>query len=379
MHQEQRQRTRALLEAKHIKRALFANFNCVKWLTGFAAPVQTGPNLFLGGPPLLWYEDGHYTLIVLDGLAGEAAGFAKDADCDLATYPGYTIQQPIASAERLGEVLRKTLSKGVANGKVGLESNDLTVSLGQILREVISDKAETVDMAQWLVPLRMVKTQEELVKLRENFALTDIGHVAARKATQAGQREIDVWTEIHRAVQQAAGKRVPLGNDCVVGYRDANIGGWPGDLPLRSHDSLIVDLSTIVYGYWSDSCATYYADTPTVAQIALHQTIERALDYAISLVKPGVVAKTLDQKVRQFIADAGYPVYPHHTGHGVGVSGHEEPRIVPYNDVVLQEGMVIMLEPGAYLPGQFGVRLEDAMLITADGAQILTQHDKSLP
>lgn len=379
MHQEQRQRTRTLLESKHIKRALFANFNSIKWLTGFAAPVQTGPNLFLGGPPLLWYEDGHYTLIVLDGLAGEAAGFAKDANCDVVTYSGYTIQQPIASAEHLREVLGKTLTKGIANGKVGVESNDLTVALWQVLREVIAENAETVALDHWLVPLRMVKTPEELLKLRENFALTDIGHAAARQAIQAGKREIDVWTEIHGAVQQAAGKRVPLGNDCVVGYRDANIGGWPGDLVIRPHDSLIVDLSTMVYGYWSDSCATYYADAPTAAQVTLHQTIERALEYAISLVKPGVVAKALDQQVRQFIADAGYPVYPHHTGHGVGVSGHEEPRIVPYNDVVLQEGMVIMLEPGAYLPGQFGARLEDAMLITADGAQILTKHDKSLP
>jgi Xaa-Pro aminopeptidase len=81
--------------------------------------------------------------------------------------------------------------------------------------------------------------------------------------------------------------------------------------------------------------------------------------------------------VRQFIAAAGYPVYPHHTGHGVGVTGHEAPRIVPYNNEVLAEGMVIMLEPGIYLPGETGVRLEDALLVTATGAEVLTRHDKS--
>jgi Xaa-Pro aminopeptidase len=97
------------------------------------------------------------------------------------------------------------------------------------------------------------------------------------------------------------------------------------------------------------------------------------------LIRPGVVAKEVDQKVRQFIADAGYPVYPHHTGHSVGVSGHEAPRIVPYSQEVLAEGMVIMLEPGIYIPGEISVRLEDGMLITADGVEILTKHDKSLP
>ena len=101
-------------------------------------------------------------------------------------------------------------------------------------------------------------------------------------------------------------------------------------------------------------------------QHAIHRVISDALDYGIGLVRPGVQAKTIDQKVR------------HHTGHGVGVSGHEEPRIVPYNEQVLEPGMVIMLEPGIYLPGKTGVRLEDAVLVTPDGAEVLTHYDKSL-
>jgi len=111
----------------------------------------------------------------------------------------------------------------------------------------------------------------------------------------------------------------------------------------------------------------------------MHRTALAALEFAISLVRPGAVAQEIDQKVRQFIATAGYPVYPHHTGHGVGVIGHEAPRIVPYNEEVLQEGMVIMLEPGIYLPGETSVRLEDALLVTSDGVEVLTKHDKSLP
>jgi Xaa-Pro aminopeptidase len=111
----------------------------------------------------------------------------------------------------------------------------------------------------------------------------------------------------------------------------------------------------------------------------MHHTVAEALEFAISLVRPGAVAKEIDAQVRQFIADAGYPVYPHHTGHGVGVSGHEAPRIVPYSQEILEEGMVILLEPGIYLPGETGVRLEDALLVTSDGAEVLTRHDKSLP
>jgi Xaa-Pro aminopeptidase len=96
-------------------------------------------------------------------------------------------------------------------------------------------------------------------------------------------------------------------------------------------------------------------------------------------VQPGAIVQEIDRQVRQFIARAGYPVYPHHTGHGVGVSGHEAPRLVPYSQEVLKEGMVFMLEPAIYLPGETGVRLEDAVLVTHGGAEVLTKHDKSLP
>jgi Xaa-Pro aminopeptidase len=111
----------------------------------------------------------------------------------------------------------------------------------------------------------------------------------------------------------------------------------------------------------------------------MHAVAERALLLALSLVKPGAVARDIDAQVREFIRKEGYPVYPHHTGHSLGVTSHEDPRIVPYNDQVLQENMVIMLEPGIYFPGETAIRLEDGVRVTRDGAEILTGHDKTAP
>lgn len=382
MHQEQRQRARQLLKSKGINRALFANFNSVKWLTGFTPTLQTGPNFFAGGPPIVWYEGGHFTLIIVDVFAADpaAVAFNQDPDGTLLTYLGYTIEQPITGGVHLSNAFQKVLAQSGGNGGVvGLEMQDVTYLLSEALRNAFEGEVAFEPIDGWLEPLRMVKTAEELAKLRQNFALTDLGHAVARQSVAAGQREIDIWTAMHTAIQQKAGQRVPFGNDCVVNQRQNNMGGWPLDYEIQPNGSLIVDLSIILNGYWSDSCATYYPNEPTKKQVAMHRTAAQALEFGISLVKPGAVAKEIDQKVRQFIADAGYPVYPHHTGHGVGVSGHEAPRIVPYNSEVLAEGMVILLEPGIYFPGESGVRLEDAMLVTSDGAELLTKHDKSLP
>ena len=373
VHQEQRERTHQLLKEKGIHQALFASLNSVKWLTGFTPPVQLGPSPFVGGPPLVWYSDGEFTLIVLDAYAGDVA----DGGFQVVSYQGYTIEEPIAGPTHLANALREVLVQaGPSAGALGVEINDLPAFLWPLL-PTADEQPTAID--GWLEPLRAVKTAEELQKLRENFALTDFAHATARANIQAGLREIDVWTTIHGAIERKAGHRVPFGNDLVVGYREQNIGGWPLDYEIRPGDAVIADLSTVLHGYWSDSCATYYAGEPSAEQKKMHRTIEEALDFAISLIRPGAIAREIDQQVRQFIQDAGYPVYPHHTGHGVGVTGHEAPRIVPYNDEVLEPGMVILLEPGTYVPGQTGCRLEDAVLVTADGAEVLTTHDKSLP
>lgn len=375
MHQTQRQQTADLLKARGLDCALFAFRESVTWLTGFAPPVQTGPNLFSGGPALVWYAGGHFWLIVQDVYADLAAPFAQEADGTLITYATYTIEQPILSVDHLAAALRPLVQDMRGAPRVGVELDWLTARLHRTLTEAAAS-VEIVPVDGWLAPLRLIKTEEELALLRRNFALCDIGQAAARAATYAGQREIDVWAAAQAAINGAAGCRVPLGNDCVVGYRSPNnIGGWPLDYTIRAGDSLIVDLSVVAGGYWSDGCGTYYAGEPTPRQQAIHQVARAALEFGIEQVRPGIAARELDRRIRAFIEQAGYPVYPHHTGHGVGASGHEAPRIVPYNDETLQAGMVIMLEPGIYFPGETGVRLEHGLLVTPDGAEVLTRHD----
>lgn len=378
MHDEQRQRTRDLLKGQGIDRALFAHPESVTWLTGFAPFTEMGTNPFAAGPALVWYEGGHFTLIVSETQAEAANVYEDVSDGTLISYEGYAVDHAIRAVEAMNAALRNVLSESRGRGVVGVEID--SVSAGQIYTvDTLLNNPQIGSIDGWLKPLRMVKTAEEIVKLRRSFDLADVGYSVAQAMAKPGAREIDVWGATDSAIQAEAGRRIPVGNDCVVGYRQNNIGGQPLDFALRPGDSLIVDLSAVHQGYWSDGCRTFYATEPTADQIKRHRFIQDALDYAISLIKPGVRAKDVDMQVRAFMERGGYPVYPHHTGHSVGVAGHEEPRIVPYNDTILEAGMVILLEPGTYIYGETGCRLEDGLLITADGVENLSHTSRELP
>lgn len=379
MHREQRQKTRDLLHKRGIGRALFAHPESVAWLTGYAPPLDMGVNHFAGGPALVWAEGGHFTLIVQDGLAAHAGAYDDEPDGTLLTYRAYTVDTPLNPAGHEADLLRAVAEASGGHSALAVEMDAITARLLNVAQSALPATADLIPCDGWLKPLRMIKSNEEIALMRATCALTDTGHAAAREAVAPGLREIDVWMALQTAINETAGHRVPLGNDCAAGTRAFNIGAWPGDVILRAGDSIIVDLSTRLGGYWSDSCMTYYADGPTAAQAATHRFIQSALDYAISLVRPGAVAREIDDAVRTFIAEGGYPVYPHHTGHSTGVGPHEEPRIAPYDQTVLAPGMIILLEPGTYWPGQTGCRLEDALLVTGDGCEILTHFDHTYP
>src|SRR6266545_1768909 len=196
MHAEQRQRAQAYLKAQGLDRALFASPASVTWLTGFAAPVQLGPHPFGGGPALVWYAGGEWTLIVLDGYAAAA----QASSVAVVSYLGYRIDAPIDGPGQLLAALRKVAGAGAA-GRIGVEERALPL----FLRAALPEQAALVPIDGALVPLRMRKTAEELVKLRQNFALNDLGQAAARAAVPAVEVGVEASDAGRGAEAGAAG------------------------------------------------------------------------------------------------------------------------------------------------------------------------------
>ncbi len=240
-------------------------------------------------------------------------------------------------------------------------------------------------MARWAIPgveavdadafalrlLRAVKDDDEIARVRAAIALCDLGQAAARTSLRAGDTEIEAWGAVQAAMEQSAGERISLLCDFASGERSGEVGGPPGARVLRDGDLTIVDLVPQLRGYFGDSCATVaIGDVPAEVRSA-HARCADALEQGLAALAPGLVAGDVDALVRKGLE------YPHHTGHGLGVSAHEEPRIVPGAETVLAPGMIVALEPGVY-PGPWGMRLERVALITETGCEILSTHDLAL-
>lgn len=359
--------------ARGVTAALLANPWTITWLTGYAPPIQTGPSPFDGGPVLAWWQGGELTLIGGDGEAA-ALRAACGAAAEVRAYAGYTFEEPLAVVARQMTVLRAVLGGWDGRGaQVAVELRFLPAALFNATQEALP-AAAWLPIDGQVEPLRAVKTPEEIAKVRAALALCDLAQAEVRAHARPGVSEIALWGALKARLEAEAGARLPLHGDLLAGVRTADIGGPPGPYVIQEGDPVLCDIGPRLDGYWGDNCGGYFAGAPAPELARIYGIVRDTLRRGVDAVRPGLAACDLDALLRERIRAAGYEPYPHHSGHGIGVSAHEEPRLVPYNPTPLAPGMIITLEPGIYLPGVGGVRLEDVVLVTETGCELLTRH-----
>ncbi len=358
------ERRNRALAATGGKPLLSAHLETVTWLTGLVTDIEIGPSPFSAPPLVVLDPHGSITAIVSED---EAPGVAPGIET--ASFPGFAVE----------DVDRASLAAAAALEALG-GARELAVELDSLPGDLVLGLAERgvalTDLGGSLRGARAVKDPDEIEALRAAIAIADVGQAAAREAAQAGATELSVWASVRSAMESAAGGRIPVLADLVSGERTAEVGGPPTGRRLEPDDLVLVDLVPRPGAYWADSCATLAVGDPPAAARQAHAAAVAALEQAADLCRPGARAADVDARARKTVEEAGGS-YPHHTGHGIGVTFHEEPRIIPGSDRILEEGMVVALEPGAYGDG-FGVRVEQVVLVTAAAPEILSGHDLSL-
>jgi Xaa-Pro aminopeptidase len=267
---------------------------------------------------------------------------------------------------------------GIGRGRI-LVDDRMWARFTQDLRAAMPG-AEFGLASEVLGDLRIRKDESELSAMRTAADVADEVSEAVRAMGESavGLTERELAREIERRMAEAGGEEPAFGTIVAAGENGALPHHHHGDREIREGDPVVLDFGTRVEGYPSDQTRTVVlaGDPPDGFEDAF-SAVREAQRAAIDAAEPGVTAEAIDRTARELLEDRGYGEnFVHRTGHGVGLEVHEEPYVVAGNDRELEPGMVFSVEPGVYLQDEFGIRIEDLLVVTEDGAERLNHSDR---
>lgn len=343
---------RAMLPGLEVEGVLFFGEANIRYLTGFAGSDGT---LVVGADRSVLLVDGRYTT-----QAKEEA-----AACDIREFN-----------DRTDGIVGVLSDLGLK--RVGIEAPAVTLD-SYLLLQGRADGVFLKPLSDEIERLRIVKDADEVALLREAARIAAYALTETLEYIEPGISERDVVAILELNMRQAGGDRPSFETIVASGSNSALPHATPGSCEIRGGDFVTIDYGTVCRGYHSDETCTVAVGGITEKQAAVYAVVKEAHDKAIDAVRAGVPCRDIDAVARGHIDDAGYGAcFAHGTGHGVGLMVHEPPRLSGRAEDVLEEGMIITVEPGIYIPGLWGVRIEDTVMVKRDGCEILTGMSKDL-
>ena len=266
----------------------------------------------------------------------------------------------------------------VISKALAVEKSHMTMERIEALEERLSNlQVSRID--EKINDLRVIKSEAELVNMRKAAELADYAIEVGCKEIAEGKTEIEILNAIELAVKEKGAAQMSFDTMVLSGPKTASPHGTPGDRKIQKGDFVLFDLGVVYNGYCSDITRTVAFGEPSPDKREIYETVRKAEEAAVAAVKPGVTAMALDKTARDIITEAGYGDYfTHRLGHGLGISVHEFPSITGVNDMKLETGMVFTIEPGIYHPDITGVRIEDDVVVTENGVEVLTKVPKRI-
>ena len=235
------------------------------------------------------------------------------------------------------------------------------------------------DDLAFLSAFRRKKSADEVQKMTRAQRIAEAALEKVLPTIRPGRTEKEIALDLDYTMLRMGADALSFQTIVVGGANTSLPHGVPGGRPVRDGDFITMDFGAVVDGYHSDMTRTFALGSATQEMRKVYDVVLQAQEAALSVMRPGTTCRDADAAARDVIGAAGYGEYfGHGTGHGVGVEIHERPNVSPRSAETLQVGDVVTAEPGIYLPGKFGVRIEDMVLITADGHSNFTTADKAL-
>ncbi len=343
-----------LSETKEAKADAFLTFALpnVRYLTGF-----TGSNAALLITPLraILFTDPRYT-----------TQSTQEADCDIRIAKG-----PLA--KKVASVVQRLRLKSVA-----FELNRLRFEEHAQLAELLKG-VELKPVGGLVETLRMVKSSDEIATIRASVKLNSAALEQAIGRFKAGMTEVDLAAEIDYRMRLLGADGTAFDTIVASGARSALPHAHPSAHTIEANELLLIDMGATVAGYASDMTRTYVVGKAGTKIRRMYKAVLDSQLAALALLKPGMTCAKLDRAVRDVLRGYGLDkLFMHSTGHGLGLEIHERPRIGRKEAVKFESGMTVTIEPGVYEEGTGGVRIEDTVVVTERGCEVLTPTKKEL-
>jgi Xaa-Pro aminopeptidase len=351
---DRRSRVQDELRTQDLDALLVSRLTNIRYLTGF-----TGTTAFLlMAPEPLLVVDFRYA----DQVASEVVGVEV---------------RTVQSSRELWPAVKRLLADA-GWSRVGLESEQLT--LRQYLELTRADGGlEWVPTAGLVERLRRRKDPEEIEAMREAIRITDEAMDELLGIIEPGMTEHRVAGEIERLQRSKGGERSASEIIVASGPRSALPHGIATERVIGANEPVMFDLGTVVRGYLADLTRTIHIGPPHDEFRRIYELVLEAQSSAEQAIRPGLTGREADAVARDIIAEAGFgDRFGHSLGHSIGLDNHETPLLSPFDDTVLEPGMVYTVEPGVYVPGLGGVRIENVVVVTEDGCDVLTRNPKEL-
>ncbi len=300
----------------------------------------------------------------------------EDAEKSSWTYPVYGYLDSENPWEKIAALLNKRTQ---GTPRFALEKQALSLARFDQLKTYFPASDFSHDVTPLIEKLQLIKTEPEIQRLLEAGSWADVAFEIGFKAIQAGVAEQEFVAEIEYQLKRQGIRSMSFDTLVLTGKNGASPHGVPGETKIEPHDLVLFDLGVVHNGYCSDATRTVSYLEPSDFQKEIYGIVLEAQLAATEAVKPGVTAGELDDIARGVITKAGYGEYfNHRLGHGIGTTVHEYPSLVHGNDLVIEEGMCFSIEPGIYIPGKVGVRIEDCLHVTKTGSEPFTKTTKEL-
>jgi Xaa-Pro aminopeptidase len=352
-------RLRAAFDQHEVDALVVTTLPNIRYLTGFSG--SAGVLAVTRGGALLT-TDGRYRTQSAEQLDG--AGAAAQVDI--------TIGPVSAQRQAAQEVLR-------AETRIGLEAGNVTWSGQRVWAELLGAD-HLVATTNMVEALREVKDPAEIARMERAAAIADAALFEVLPLMGQGVTEEHFALELDTAMRRGGAESTAFDTIVAAGENSAKPHHHPGGRSISPGDPVVVDFGATFEGYRSDMTRTFCVGEDPEGELArIFEVVRTSQAAGARAVRPGISAKEVDDVCRQIITDAGWADrFEHGTGHGVGLDIHEAPTVSQLGTAILAPGFVVTVEPGVYVPGHGGVRVEDTLVVTEDGARPLTRFTKDI-